>query len=86
MTINFVVMVFMAFHIVRYITKRLVEVYQKPATVLNAIICNLGNGSSICVVKNGQSFNTSMGLTFFIRTNYRKAKWWYSSLDSSNYC
>ncbi|WFG96054.1 acetate kinase [Spiroplasma citri] len=47
----------------RYITKRLAEVLQKSATELNAIICHLGNGASICAVKNGKSFNTSMGLT-----------------------
>jgi acetate kinase len=27
------------------------------------IVCHLGNGSSICAVKNGESINTSMGLT-----------------------
>ncbi len=47
----------------RYITKRLVEVLQKPAANLNTIICHLGNGASVCAVKNGKSFNTSMGLT-----------------------
>ncbi|KAF0850346.1 MAG: acetate kinase [Spiroplasma poulsonii] len=47
----------------RYITKRLREVLQKPAANLNAIICHLGNGASVCAVKNGKSFNTSMGLT-----------------------
>lgn len=47
----------------RYITKRLGEVLQKPAANLNAIICHLGNGASVCAVKNGKSFNTSMGLT-----------------------
>ncbi len=47
----------------RYITKRLAEILQKPVTEVNAIICHLGNGASICAVKNGKSFNTSMGLT-----------------------
>lgn len=47
----------------RYITKRLGEVLQKPTADLNAIICHLGNGASVCAVKNGKSFNTSMGLT-----------------------
>jgi len=27
------------------------------------IVCHLGNGSSLCAVKNGKSLNTSMGLT-----------------------
>ncbi|WP_033160081.1 acetate kinase [Mycoplasmoides alvi] len=30
---------------------------------LNMIICHLGNGASICAVKNGKSYNTSMGFT-----------------------
>ncbi|WP_348736130.1 acetate kinase [Spiroplasma endosymbiont of Ammophila pubescens] len=47
----------------RYITKQLAEILQKPVTEVNAIICHLGNGASICAVKNGKSFNTSMGLT-----------------------
>lgn len=35
---------------------------KKPEDV-NLVICHLGNGSSICAVKNGKSFDTSMGLT-----------------------
>ncbi|MEG0879164.1 MAG: acetate/propionate family kinase [Malacoplasma sp.] len=30
---------------------------------VNVIICHLGNGASICCVKNDKSFDTSMGLT-----------------------
>ena len=30
---------------------------------VNLIICHIGSGSSICCVKNGKSFNTTMGLT-----------------------
>lgn len=30
---------------------------------LNMIVCHLGNGASICGIKNGKSFITSMGLT-----------------------
>jgi acetate kinase len=29
----------------------------------NIIIAHIGNGSSICAVKNGKSYDTSMGLT-----------------------
>lgn len=35
---------------------------QKPSR-LNLIICHLGSGASICAIKNGKSFDTSMGLT-----------------------
>ncbi len=30
---------------------------------LNLIVCHLGNGASVCAIKNGKSFNTSMGFT-----------------------
>lgn len=29
----------------------------------NLIVCHLGGGASICAIKNGKSYNTSMGLT-----------------------
>lgn len=47
----------------RYITKRLSIILKKSINKINAIICHLGNGSSICSIKNGKSFNTTMGLT-----------------------
>lgn len=45
----------------KYITQEMSKILnnKKP----NLIICHLGNGCSICSVKNGKSFNTSMGLT-----------------------
>lgn len=47
----------------RYILSKLSEVTKKNSNNINAIVCHLGNGASICAIKNGQSFNTSMGLT-----------------------
>ncbi|SET55953.1 acetate kinase [Thorsellia anophelis] len=35
----------------------------KPVEEINLITCHLGNGSSITAIKNGQSVDTSMGLT-----------------------
>ena len=29
----------------------------------NVILCHLSGGSSICAVKNGKSYDTTMGLT-----------------------
>ena len=46
-----------------YVTKQTAEHLGKPAHALNAIILHLGNGASVCAVKNGKSFDTSMGLT-----------------------
>lgn len=47
----------------RYIVKTLSKIIDQPLAKINAIICHLGNGASICAVKNGQSVNTSMGFT-----------------------
>lgn len=47
----------------RYITKRAAEVLGKDLNEVNLITCHLGNGSSICAVKNGKSIDTSMGFT-----------------------
>ena len=47
----------------RYILDKLTNILNKSKDKINAIICHLGNGASICAIKNGKSFNTSMGLT-----------------------
>lgn len=47
----------------RYILDKLTNILNKPKEKINAIICHLGNGASICAIKDGKSFNTSMGLT-----------------------
>lgn len=46
-----------------YVSKRAAELAQKPYEELKTIVCHLGNGASICAVKNGKSVDTSMGLT-----------------------
>lgn len=47
----------------RYISKRVAQLLKIPEDQLNIISCHLGNGSSLCAVKNGKSYNTTMGLT-----------------------
>lgn len=47
----------------RYISKRAAQLLKIPEDQLNIISCHLGNGSSLCAVKNGKSYNTTMGLT-----------------------
>ena len=47
----------------RYVTQRAAEILGKPYEQLKLISCHLGNGSSVCAVQNGQSFDTSMGFT-----------------------
>ena len=46
-----------------YITNRAAELLEKPIEETNIISAHLGNGSSITAVKEGKSFDTSMGLT-----------------------
>lgn len=46
-----------------YVSHKAAEVLGKPIEDLKIITCHLGNGGSVCAVKNGKSFDTSMGLT-----------------------
>ncbi len=46
-----------------FIAREAAELLGKPANELNIINCHLGNGASVCAIKNGQSVDTSMGLT-----------------------
>ncbi|WP_342277540.1 acetate kinase [Spiroplasma endosymbiont of Nephrotoma flavescens] len=46
-----------------YIINKLSLIINKPVSNINAIVCHLGNGASICAIKNGKSYNTSMGFT-----------------------
>jgi acetate kinase len=46
-----------------YVTKRAAVLLGKDPLKTNVIICHIGNGASINAVKNGCSFDTSMGLT-----------------------
>ena len=47
----------------RYVTARAADMLGKAEEDINIISCHLGNGASICAVKNGKSVDTSMGLT-----------------------
>lgn len=46
-----------------YITQKMSQILNKPSEQLNLIICHLGSGASMACVKNGKSFDTSMGFT-----------------------
>ena len=46
-----------------FVSKRAAEIVGRPYEELSTIVCHLGNGASICAVKNGKSVDTSMGLT-----------------------
>ena len=47
----------------KFITNKTAELLGKDVSELNIISCHLGNGSSITAVKDGKSYDTSMGLT-----------------------
>lgn len=47
----------------RYVSMRTAALLGKRPEDLKIVTCHLGNGSSICAVKNGKSFDTTMGLT-----------------------
>ena len=47
----------------KYVSTALAERLGVPLSALRVICCHLGNGSSICAIKGGQSVNTSIGFT-----------------------
>jgi len=47
----------------RYVSKRVADLMGKDVTEIKTVTCHLGQGASLCAVKNGQSVDTSMGLT-----------------------
>ena len=46
-----------------YTSKRAAVLLGKEPKDTNVIICHIGNGASVCAVKNGKCYDTSMGLT-----------------------
>jgi acetate kinase len=47
----------------RYVTKRACDLLDVDYQTQKIISCHLGNGASVAAVKNGKSFDTSMGFT-----------------------
>ena len=47
----------------RFVSKRVAEIMNKPVEDLKIVNCHLGQGASLCAVKDGKSVDTSMGLT-----------------------
>lgn len=47
----------------KYVTQRTAEILGKKIEDVNLVICHIGNGASICAVKNGKSVDTTMGFT-----------------------
>ncbi len=47
----------------RYVARQAQELLDLPAEDSGLVIAHLGNGASVCAVSNGQSVDTSMGMT-----------------------
>ena len=47
----------------KYVSQQAAEMLGRPLEELRLITCHLGNGSSICAINGGKSFDTSMGFT-----------------------
>lgn len=47
----------------KYVARRAAAMLNRPLEELRLISCHLGNGASICAIKNGKSVDTSMGFT-----------------------
>ena len=46
-----------------YVSRRVAEIMNKKREDLKIVTCHLGQGASICAIKDGKSIDTSMGLT-----------------------
>ena len=46
-----------------FVSKRVAEIVGKPYNATKTIVCHRGNGASVSAVLNGESVDTSMGLT-----------------------
>jgi acetate kinase len=46
-----------------YVSKQAANLIGKPYNDAKIIVCHLGNGASLCAVKDGESVDTSMGFT-----------------------
>jgi acetate kinase len=47
----------------KYVSQRAIDILGKRKEDSKIIVCHIGNGASLCAVKNGKSIDTSMGFT-----------------------
>lgn len=47
----------------KYVSEKVAEIAKKDIKNLKIISCHLGNGASLCAIKNGKSFDTTMGFS-----------------------
>ncbi len=59
----------------QYVSSRVAEIMGKDIKDLKIVNCHLGQGCSVCAIKNGKSVETSMGLTPLRWDSYGNKKW-----------
>lgn len=47
----------------KYVSEKAADIAKKDIKNLKIISCHLGNGASLCAIKNGKSFDTTMGFS-----------------------
>ena len=47
----------------RYVSRRTADLLKKPVEDLKMVLCHLGSGASVTAIKDGKSFDTSMGFS-----------------------
>ncbi len=47
----------------RYVLERASKLWNQDINTMNLVICHLGGGSSLCAIRNGKAYDTSMGYT-----------------------
>ncbi len=47
----------------RFISERLQQGLKPPVSAVRVVVCHLGNGASVCAMRDGRSVDTSMGFT-----------------------
>ncbi len=66
----------------QYVSARVSEIIGKDIKDLKIVNCHLGQGCSVCAIKNGKSIETSMGLTPLGRNPYGNSKWRFRPINS----
>ncbi len=66
----------------QYVSQRVAEIMGKDRKELKIVNCHLGQGCSVCAIKDGKSVETSMGLTPLRRNSYGNKKWRFRSIHS----
>lgn len=65
----------------KYVSYRVAEMINRDINELKIVNCHLGQGASVCAIQNGESVETSMGLTPLRWNSYGYKKRKYRSIN-----